>query len=75
MADESSIEWTDATWLRDRLQAHQPRLRQLPSRRRLQSLNTESASMGIHGKPKFRAEFNCWLICKQRVSGSNPLVG
>src|SRR2546428_3721406 len=20
----------------------------------------------IHGKPKFGAEFNCWLICKQR---------
>ena len=26
-------------------------------------------------KPEFQAEFNCYLICKQRVSGSNPLVG
>jgi hypothetical protein len=26
-------------------------------------------ALRIHGKPKFRAEFNCWLICKQRLSG------
>src|ERR1700674_5258060 len=32
-------------------------------------------ALRIHGKPKFRAEFNCRRICKQRVAGSNPAVG
>src|SRR3982074_1349339 len=32
-------------------------------------------ALRIYGKPKSGAEFNCWLICKQPVSGSNPLVG
>jgi len=32
-------------------------------------------ALRIYGKPKSEAEFNCRLICKQRVSGSNPLVG
>src|SRR3989442_4473985 len=32
-------------------------------------------ALRIPGKPKFVAKFNCRLICKQRVSGSNPLVG
>src|SRR5438874_4568246 len=31
--------------------------------------------LGMHGKRKSRAEFERRLICKQRVAGSNPLVG
>jgi hypothetical protein len=29
---------------------------------------TQMEALGIHGKPKSRVEFNCCLICKQRVS-------
>ena len=32
-------------------------------------------ALRIHGNRKFRAEFNCRLICKQRVAGPNPAVG
>src|SRR6202022_3541966 len=32
-------------------------------------------ALRTHGKPKFQAEFNCWLICNQPVAGSNPTAG